>query len=238
LWDVASGRLRQTLAGHTDGINRVAWSPDGRTLASGSRDTTIRLWDVEEGSARAVLQGHRAEVYGLAFTPDSRSLLSCSDDGTLRLWEVASGQCGRVLQGYTAALFDLDWSPDGTQLASAGADTVVSLWPVAGSAGGGCGRTLPAVGRSCIHDLAPSRGLQPGWHAPGRRGRRWPRICVGRRRWHAAAAAGGPSRGHHERGLQPRWLQSGHDLQQQGRWRAGGVGRPERGTRARLCGAS
>ena len=121
--------MRQTLVGHTQRVECVAWSPDGPTLASGA-DHTIRLWDVEQGNHRMALHGHAADVYSLAFTPDSRSLLSGSEDGTLRLWEVQQGQCVRVLQGYDACLYDLDWSPDGKEIASAGSDSVVSIWQV------------------------------------------------------------------------------------------------------------
>src|SRR5207245_3878922 len=106
-------RWHQTLVGHSEGVQTLAWSPDGGTLASGGLDHTIRLWEGEQRSSRAVLQGHSAIVYGLAFTPDSRRLLSGSDDGTLRLWEAESGQCVRVMQGYTLPLYDLAWSPDG-----------------------------------------------------------------------------------------------------------------------------
>src|SRR5438876_656975 len=93
LWELASGRCLQTLEGHTERVQALAWSADGGTLASGSFDHTIRLWEGQEGRSRGVLQGHRAEVYSLAFTPDSHHLLSSSEDGTLQLWEVASA-CG------------------------------------------------------------------------------------------------------------------------------------------------
>jgi WD40 repeat protein/transcriptional regulator with XRE-family HTH domain len=126
-----SDHLRRTLIGHTERVNRVAWSPDGRTLASSSLDQTIWLWDVERGNNRRVLHGHTAGVKGLAFTSDGRSLLSGGEDGTLRLWDVTSGQCIRVVQGYGASLYDVDWSPDGTRLASGGSDAVVTIYTIA-----------------------------------------------------------------------------------------------------------
>jgi len=127
---VAAKRLRQTLTGHTGRVNHVAWSPDGRTLASSSIEQAIWLWDVEQGSCRTMLHGHTAGVKGLAFTPDNHSLLSGSEDGTLRLWDVASGQCIRLVQGYGSSLYDVDWSPDGTQLVSGGSDTFVTIYTV------------------------------------------------------------------------------------------------------------
>src|SRR5207302_940008 len=65
LWQVGearSGRLCQTLVGHTEGVQTLAWSPDGGVLASGGLDHTIRMWEGEQRSARAVLQGHSAAV--------------------------------------------------------------------------------------------------------------------------------------------------------------------------------
>src|SRR6266446_1604426 len=130
LWEIPSGRLRLTLAEHTDQVNRVAWSKDGQTLVSCSRDQTIRVWDVAQGSGRSVLLGHTADVFGLAFTPDNRILLSGSDDGTLRQWEIASGRCTRVMHGNVSSLFDIHWSPDGTQLVSGGTDGLITVWDV------------------------------------------------------------------------------------------------------------
>jgi WD40 repeat protein len=130
LWEVGSLRLLQTLSELQ--ARRLAWSPDGRVLASYC-DKTILLWDVEEGRIRSALHGHTGEVHRLAFAPDSSRLLSGSAaDGTLRVWNVESRQCVRVIAGYGVALIDLDWSPDGTHLVSGGTDTLVTIWNVSG----------------------------------------------------------------------------------------------------------
>lgn len=125
-----SDRLRETLTAHTDRALRVAWSPDGRTLASSGRDKAIWLWDVEQRRYRSALRGHAAGVNGLAFTPDGHNLVSGSEDGTLRVWDIAGGQCLRIIQGHATSLYDIDWSPDGTQLVSGGTDYLVTIHSV------------------------------------------------------------------------------------------------------------
>ncbi len=125
--------LTAFLYGHQAAVRSVAISPDGRLIASGSRDNTIWLWDVS--TRRAVgspLTGHTDRVNSVTFSPDGKTVASASADGTVRLWDVASGApIGLPLTGHTAAVWSVAFSPDGKTLASASADGTVILWDVA-----------------------------------------------------------------------------------------------------------
>jgi len=76
------------LRGHEDAVLSVSFSPDGRLLASGSNDNTIRLWRVSDGECIAILRGHEGSVYSVSFSPDGRLLASGSYDKTIRLWSL------------------------------------------------------------------------------------------------------------------------------------------------------
>ena len=117
-------RLRRTLAGHGDCLGRIAWSPDGRLLATPSLDRTVRLWDVSSGSWRA-LTGHTDGVISVAWSPDGHSLASGAKDGSVRLWDVEKGACRAILPHGTTAPA-VAWSPDGGLFASGSAG--LHLW--------------------------------------------------------------------------------------------------------------
>ena len=85
-------KLPDTLKGHTDGVYCVAYSPDGKTLASGSVDKTIKLWSVATGKEQATLKGHMKEVSSVAYSPDGKTLASGSFDGTIKLWDMPAAK--------------------------------------------------------------------------------------------------------------------------------------------------
>jgi WD40 repeat protein/DNA-binding SARP family transcriptional activator len=128
LWNLNTGQCLQTLQGHYNGVLRLVWSPDGRTLASSSDDATIRLWDSQTGQCQRILQGHQNSVWAIDWSQTQPILASGSADHTLRLWNVHHGNCLQVMQGYSAAMNSLAWGVDGQTLAVGCADHTVRIW--------------------------------------------------------------------------------------------------------------
>lgn len=125
---LAASHLRTRLDGHTDTVRHIAWSPDGRLLATASRDGTARVFDAGSGRTLLVLPCDGAMVESVAWAPDSARLATAGRDCVVRIWDAASGEPVRLLAGAGDLNRQVAWSPDGRQVAASSKDRIVRVW--------------------------------------------------------------------------------------------------------------
>jgi WD40 repeat protein len=130
---LTKGHEINQLAGHTQSITTVAWSPDGNVLATASLDRVIRLW-TPTGTLLQTLTGHEDGILSLDFSPDGSTLASAGADRTVRLWSLTSGTANAVLTAHQDWVYGVKFRPDGQGLASCGVDCTVRLWSLEGQA--------------------------------------------------------------------------------------------------------
>lgn len=120
--------LHTTLSGHCGHVFCVAFSPDGKTIATGSNDNTIKLWDTNSGQATRTLLGHSWSVVAVAFSPDGETLLSGSWDKTVKIWKVSTGEKLCTLFEHTDSVCAVAISSTNKAIASGSKDKTVKLW--------------------------------------------------------------------------------------------------------------
>ncbi|WP_250124674.1 AAA-like domain-containing protein [Chroococcidiopsis sp. CCMEE 29] len=113
-------------SGHSSGVNRVAFNPDGKIVASASDDGSIKLWQ-PDGTLLRTLKGHTSEVWGVAFSRDGQIIASASDDNTIKLWQ-PDGKLLRTMTGHSDEVNGIAISPDGQTIVSGSDDKTVKIW--------------------------------------------------------------------------------------------------------------
>ncbi len=121
----------RTFEGHSDKVCSVAFSPDGKTVLSGSDDKTLKLWDIASGKELKTFIGHSHWVNSVAFSPDGKTALSGSKDESLKLWDVASGKELKTFTGHFGSIISVIFSPDGKTALSGSLDKTLKLWDIA-----------------------------------------------------------------------------------------------------------
>jgi WD40 repeat protein len=128
VWGLAP---RYRLPAQPSALESVAWSPDGKTIATGGNFGAVKLWNAQTGTALRGLVGCQGLVCDLNFSPDGKYLAAAGEDRLTRIWNLAAGEPSLILGGHTASVTCARFSPDGKKLVTTSTDGTVRLWDVA-----------------------------------------------------------------------------------------------------------
>ncbi len=165
LWEAATGKALRQLAGHTDRVTAVRFTPDGKQALSASRDGTVRVWDLDAGRTVHVFADHGKPVLDLALSADGKVAASVGEDGMVRLWDVAGRKALRTIKT-AGRLRAVALSADGKKVVAGGNDGQLQLWEVNGKKPAKTARSRGAV--ASVVFLPDGRrvlcaAVKPGW---------------------------------------------------------------------------
>jgi hypothetical protein len=133
LWDAQTGALKLRIPGFADRVVALAFSGNGKLLATGggppTEDGEIKVFEVPAGKlVVAIKNGHSDQVFGVCFSPDATKLATCAADKFVKVFEIPSGKFLKSFEGHTHHVLDVGWKSDGKVLASGGADNAIKVW--------------------------------------------------------------------------------------------------------------
>jgi WD40 repeat protein/tRNA A-37 threonylcarbamoyl transferase component Bud32 len=129
-WWLYSTHPLYAYRGHASGVTAVAWSPNGKRIASASFDKTIQVWDATTGGNVYTYRGHADGVIAVAWSPDGKRIASAGFDKTIQVWDATTGGNVYTYRMHASAVYAVAWSPDGKRIASASDDKTVQVWDV------------------------------------------------------------------------------------------------------------
>ncbi|EKM60099.1 uncharacterized protein PHACADRAFT_206297 [Phanerochaete carnosa HHB-10118-sp] len=128
LWDVVTGKLIREFVGHTDSVSSVAFSLDGRRIATGSDDTTVIIWDAATGASLAICRGHKYRVVSVAFSPSGERVASGGYDNLVLVWNADGGRLTQELEGHAYPAWSVAFAPAGDVIISSQSFNTMRLW--------------------------------------------------------------------------------------------------------------
>ncbi len=130
IWNALTGDDLLIYRDHFYFVTAVAWSPDGKKIASASADTNVQVWNMASGSNILTYRGHSSKVNTVVWSPNGSRIASASDDRTVQIWDATTAETIFTYQGHTKEVSSIAWSPNGSRIASAGYDATVHVWNV------------------------------------------------------------------------------------------------------------